>query len=107
MNYLRIFVEAYHNNPYDNLNFHKEYCDKLQAVFLDNSIRFESDYRDEKLGYKIREAQTKKIPYTLVIGDNEVKDGTVTYRKHGSQAQTTVTLEEFIELIKNHNKELN
>ena len=90
-----------------NLNYHKDYCDKLQQIFLDNSFRQEVDYREEKLGYKIREAQTKKIPYTLVIGDNEVKDGTVTYRKHGSQAQTTVTLEEFIELIKNHNKELN
>ena len=90
-----------------NMNYHKEYCDELQKVFLDSSIRFEYDYRDEKLGYKIREAQTQKIPYTLVIGDNEVKDGTVTYRKHGSQAQTTVTKEEFISLILKHNKELN
>ena len=90
-----------------NMNYHKEYCDNLKQIFLDNSIRFEADYRDEKLGYKIREAQTQKIPYTLVIGDNEVKDGTVTYRVHGSQAQTTVTVEEFIELINKHNKELN
>ena len=90
-----------------NLNFHKEYCDKLQEIMLDNSIRFEVDYREEKLGYKIRESQTKKVPYTLVIGDNEVQNNLVTYRKHGSQAQTTVTVEEFVELIKKHVRELN
>jgi len=89
------------------MNFHKEYCDSLKAKFDDAQVRYEVDYRDEKLGYKIREAQTQKIPYTLVIGDNEVKDGTVTYRVHGSQAQTTVTVEEFIEIINKHNKELN
>ena len=90
-----------------NLNFHKEYCDKLQQLFLDKNIRFEADYRDEKLGYKIREAQTKKIPYSLVIGDNEVQNNLVTYRKHGTQAQVTVTLDEFVELINKHNQELN
>ena len=82
------------------LNFHTDYCKKLQQLFLENSIRQEVDFRDEKLGYKIREAQTKKIPYSLVIGDNEVQNNLVTYRRHGSQAQVTVTVEEFIELIK-------
>ena len=90
-----------------NLNYHTEYCKKLQQLFLENSIRQEVDFRDEKLGYKIREAQTKKIPYSLVIGDNEVQNNLVTYRRHGSQAQVTVTVEEFIELIKKHNQELN
>ena len=90
-----------------NLNYHKEYCEKLQALFLDNSIRQEADYREEKLGSKIREAQTKKIPYSLVIGDNEVANNLVTYRKHGSTEQVTVTVDEFIEIIKKHNKELN
>ena len=87
-----------------NMNFHKEYSDKLAQIFLDNSIRFETDYRDEKLGYKIRESQTQKIPFTLVIGDNEVANNTVTYRKHGEQAQTTVSIDEFVELIKNLTK---
>ena len=90
-----------------NLNFHKEYSDKLAEILADNDIRFETDYREEKLGYKIREAQTQKIPYTLVIGDNEVANNTVTYRKYGEQAQTTVTIDEFVALIKKHNKELN
>ena len=86
---------------------HKDYCDKLNKIFHENSIRFENDYREEKLGYKIREAQTAKIPYTLVLGDKEVEGNLVTYRKHGSQEQITVTIEEFINIILKHNKELN
>ena len=83
-----------------NLQFHKEFSDKLVSLLRQNKIRVEEDYRDEKLGYKIREAQTQKIPYQLVIGDNEVANNTVTYRRYGEQAQTTVTVEEFVELIK-------
>ena len=83
-----------------NLEYHKDYCEKLKQIFEDNNIRFELDYRDEKLGYKIREAQTKKIPYQLVVGDNEVKNNLLTYRKYGETAQTTVTVEEFLELLK-------
>ncbi len=82
-----------------NLEYHKEYTEKLKEVFAKKQIRFECDYRDEKLGYKIREAQTKKIPYTLVIGDNEVSNNQVTYRKHGTQEQITVSIDEFISLI--------
>ena len=83
-----------------NLQFHKEFSDKLVSLLRQNKIRVEEDYRDEKLGYKIREAQTQKIPYQLVIGDNEVANNTVTYRRYGEQAQTTVTVEQFVELIK-------
>ncbi len=90
-----------------NLEFHKDYCDSLSKEFASNLIRFETDYRDEKLGYKIREAQTKKIPYSLVIGDNEVANKLVTYRKYGSQEQVTITKDEFIALIKKHETELN
>jgi threonyl-tRNA synthetase len=57
------------------------------------------DDRDEKLGYKIREAQTKKIPYQIVIGDKEISDNEVTYRRYGEQEQTTVSVEGFIKLI--------
>ena len=89
-----------------NLEYHKEYCESLASTFYDNKIRFEYDYRDEKLGYKIREAQTKKIPYTLVIGDDEVKNNTVTYRKYGSQEQVTVPFTEFVEIINKHVKNL-
>ena len=90
-----------------NMNFHHEYCEGLKKVLLDNGIRVEEDYRDEKLGYKIRESQTAKVPYTLVIGDNEVANNLVTYRKHGTQAQITVSVEEFVNLILEHNKNHN
>ena len=90
-----------------NLEYHKEFTDNLFARFKKAKIRAEVDYRDEKLGYKIREAQMKKIPYQLVIGDNEVKNGTITYRRYGSQEQTTVSIDEFIALINKHNEELN
>lgn len=82
-----------------NLEFHKEYADKVVLKLLDAGIRVESDYREEKLGYKIREAQTKKIPYQLVLGDVEVAENSVTYRKHGQQDQIQVSLDEFVQLI--------
>ena len=62
-------------------------------------IRVEIDSRDEKLGYKIREAQTKKIPYQLVIGDKEVEGSEVNYRKYGEQAQAMVMKQDFIKMI--------
>jgi len=82
-----------------NLEFHSEYTKELNDKFINLGFRVESDYRDEKLGYKIRDAQTQKIPYQLVLGDNEVKDNTVTYRKYGEQKQVTVSVEEFINLM--------
>ena len=49
----------------------------------------------------MRESQTKKIPYTLILGDNEAKDGTVSYRMFGKQETTTVSIDEFVSLLKN------
>lgn len=89
-----------------SLERHMDYCKSLNDIFNKNDIRYENDYREEKLGYKIREAQTQKIPYTLVIGDNEIANNTVTYRKYGSQEQVTVTIDEFVKLIDSCNKEL-
>ncbi len=84
-----------------NCEIHMEYVNKLADILEKNNIRFEIDNRDEKLGYKIREAQTKKIPYQLVCGDNEASNNLVTYRKHGSNETVTVSIDEFIEKIKN------
>ncbi|MCR5113263.1 MAG: threonine--tRNA ligase [Acholeplasmatales bacterium] len=89
-----------------NMDYHKEFTDNLVKVFKKNKIRVEADYRDEKLGYKIREAQMKKIPFQLVIGDKEVESNTVTYRKYGEQAQTTVTIDEFVSMIKQMEEDL-
>jgi threonyl-tRNA synthetase len=82
-----------------NNQFHLEYANTLNDVFRKYNYRVELDAREEKLGYKIREAQTQKIPYQLVIGDQEVENHSVTYRKYGETAQRTVSLEAFLELI--------
>lgn len=81
------------------LEYHDEYAKEVVAKLRKAHFRVNNDNRDEKLGYRIREAQLKKIPYQLVLGDNERDDGTVTYRKHGEKKQTTVTFEEFVELL--------
>jgi threonyl-tRNA synthetase len=89
-----------------NNTYHLEYSKELLELLKDNGIRAELDSRDEKLGYKIREAQTKKVPYQLVIGDKEVEGNLVNYRKYGEQAQAAVKQEEFIEMILKEIKEL-
>lgn len=81
------------------LEYHDEYAKEVVAKLKKAHFRVNNDNRDEKLGYRIREAQLKKIPYQLVLGDNERDNGTVTYRKHGEKKQTTVTFEEFVELL--------
>ena len=86
--------------------YFKEFTDNLAFELRKNGIRYEVDYREEKLGYKIREAQVKKIPYQLVIGDNEMKNNTVTYREYGKQEQITVSITDFINMILDKNKNL-
>lgn len=81
------------------LEYHDEYAKEVVAKLRKAHFRVNNDNRDEKLGYRIREAQLKKIPYQLVLGDNERDNGTVTYRKHGEKKQSTVTFEEFVELL--------
>ncbi|MEC9484985.1 MAG: threonine--tRNA ligase [Candidatus Izemoplasma sp.] len=88
-----------------NNEYHAEYAKALNDRFIDEDLRSELDLREEKLGYKIREAQTLKIPYQLVVGDNEVNDNQVTYRKYGEKKQTTVTVDEFIALVKKEIKD--
>ena len=90
-----------------NLDIHKEFTDNLYKKLKQNHIRVKVDYREEKLGYKIREAQMEKIPYQLVIGDNEIKNNTVTYREYGKTEQTTVSIDEFINIMVNHKNNLN
>jgi threonyl-tRNA synthetase len=82
-----------------NNKYHLDFVNELKKKLFINDIRVEVDDRDEKLGYKIREAQTKKIPYQLVCGDNEVNNNVLTYRKYGSTDTVTVTVNEFISMI--------
>lgn len=78
---------------------HGDYADKLRNELAAAGIRASVDHRNEKMGYKIREAQTKKVPYTLVVGDNEVADNKVTVRLYGETDQNTKTKAEFLDQI--------
>ena len=82
-----------------NNEYHLEYANNLMNRLKELDIRCEMDDREEKLGYKIRESQTKKIPYTLVIGDNEKNEDKITYRKYGHKDTETVSTDEFIKMI--------
>ena len=84
-----------------NNEYYLEYANSLMNKLKELDIRCEMDDREEKLGYKIRESQTKKMPYTLVIGDNEVNNNMITYRKHGDKDSVSLSISDFIELIKN------
>lgn len=78
---------------------HGEYGEKILNLLKNAGIRCELDSRNEKVGYKMREAQTKKIPYSIVIGDQEKEQELVTYRKHGSEKKITVPVEQFLSLM--------
>lgn len=78
---------------------HLEYAQKLAEQLDSAGIRVKIDDRDEKMGYKMRESQTKKIPLTLVLGDKEVENDSVSYREFGKQETTTVSSGEFINLV--------
>lgn len=78
---------------------HVEYAEKLRKAFKDAYIRVELDDRNEKIGYKIRQAQMEKVPYMLVVGDKEEEDGTVAIRKRGEGEVGTQPWEEFLNNI--------
>ena len=82
-----------------NNNFHLEYAQQLYRDMRNHGLRVELDDSNDKLGYRMRNAQMRKIPYTIVLGDHERDDGTVTYRKYGSQEQITVKVNDFIAMI--------
>ena len=82
-----------------NNEYHLEYANSLMNKLKELDIRCEMDDREEKLGYKIRESLLKKMPYTLVIGDNEKNEDKITYRKYGHKDTETVSTDEFIKMI--------
>ncbi|MDD9784858.1 threonine--tRNA ligase [Priestia megaterium] len=79
---------------------HLEYAKEVQEQLQLAGIRVELDSRDEKIGYKIREAQMQKIPYMLVVGDKEVEDKAVNVRKYGEQNSETVGFQAFLQNVK-------
>lgn len=79
-----------------NIDLHYDYARLLQDELKSQGVRVEIDDRNEKMGYKIREAQMKKIPYQIVVGDQEVENQEVNVRKYGSEKQESVEKDEFI-----------
>ena len=80
---------------------HNEYCQKIKEILEEAGVRVELDARNEKVGYKIREAQLAKIPYMLVIGDKEQENEEITVRSRISGDLENMNIEKFIEKIKN------
>ena len=88
-----------------NNEYHLEYAEKIKALLEEKNIRVTLDDRDEKLGYRMREAQTKKVPYILVLGDKERDENLISYRLHVEQNTTTVAANEFVDMIEEEIKE--
>ena len=84
-----------------NNNYHLEYANEIYKMLKDASVRVELDDRDEKLSYKMRESQTKKIPITLILGDKERDESLVSYRRHGSLKTYSVQKDTFKDLLLN------
>ena len=82
-----------------NPEYHLEYAEEVMKLLKENGIRVETDARNEKLGYRLREAQTAKVPYTLILGDQEKEEKTISYRLFGQKDTTTVSQEEFLKLL--------
>lgn len=78
---------------------HGDYADDLAREFRAAQLRTVVDHRSEKMGYKIRESQTQKVPYTLVVGEDEVANGTVSVRKYGEKDQLSMSKQDFLDLI--------
>ena len=88
-----------------NNEYHLEYASKVKDILEQNNLRVELDSREEKLSYKMRESQTKKIPYTLILGDKEKDTNTISYRVHGSNETITMDTQEFIDKLINQIKD--
>ena len=84
-----------------NIQYHEEYANEVYQALKEAGFRVELDARNEKLGYKLRESVIKKVPYMLILGQREVDEKLVSYRRAGSEETVTVSLEEFITLLNN------
>lgn len=78
---------------------HADYVYQIANTMKAKGFRVEVDERNEKMGYKIREAQTQKVPYQLVFGDNEIANAQVTVRKYGSKATETLAMDDFLAIL--------
>jgi len=83
-----------------NLEHHSEYADEVYKLLKNSKVRVSMDDRNERLSYKIREAQTSKVKTQIIIGDDEVNNRTVSYRFYGSEETHTVSLDEIVNIYK-------
>ena len=95
-----------------NNQYHLDYAKEVAKELRKYKIRLELDDREEKMGYKIRESQTKKVPMSIVLGDKETANGEVTFRRFGEQKLKHYPLKEFVHFLveeiaerKNHKPE--
>ena len=88
-----------------NAEFHHDYAQQLKEKLVEAGLRVEVDERNEKLGYRLREAQIKKIPVQLVVGDGEVENGTVNVRRYGSQASESLSIQALVDALVKEVKE--
>ena len=88
-----------------NNNYHLDYAKEIYKMLKDVNVRAELDDREEKLGYKMREAQVKKIPINIILGDKEKSEGLISYRRHGSDKTYSAAKDIFVELLLNEIKE--
>ena len=94
-----MYEQKYQEDDIADLEKAFEYAKKLHDELKNLGFRVSVDDSNEKLGYRLRNAQVNKIPFTIVLGDNEVNNDSVTYRKYGTQEQITVSKEDFIKLL--------
>ncbi len=78
-----------------------DYVDKIVAKLKQEGLRVEADNRNEKIGYKIREALNEKVPYLIIVGDEEEKNGTISIRGRGYENKSGLNLDDFIARLKN------
>ncbi len=87
-----------------NNEYHRHYAHQIVQALKKHGIRAHIDDRDEKLGYRIREANLKKITYQVVVGDEEIQNKTLKVRHYGKQEQTSMTFKEFLKKLQDEIK---
>ncbi|MBQ2409041.1 MAG: threonine--tRNA ligase [Bacilli bacterium] len=89
--------------------YHLEYAEKVVKLLEEKGLRVKLDAREEKLGYRMREAQTKKYNYNLILGNAERDENKISFRKHGSEETVSMEINEFVEMLEKEiaNKEIN
>ena len=99
--YLPLWLAPHQVNiiPVNN-NYHLEYAKEVEKLLKNKGIRVNLDDREEKVGYKMREAIMSKYPYILVLGDNETQNKTITYRTSQCEEKVTISLDEFAKKVK-------